>query len=391
MNFKRLVSLFVCVCIICSAVFTLVACKDKKSDVETTESNVETESVSEDVETDSTGDKWVSEFVDSTVEDGSTVYKTRKNRDKESETVFFTVHCFIDDVEKWVYETTISTGGQYGDGSQLMAFDEKNVYISIARFIPEEKTYSSTIAIDKKTGEEVWHVNGTGFADILLDDENVYVSGFDGNGLYIISKDGKVKAEDLGSYGHLVFIDANTIAMFPEYGRVDVDVSAYKSKDTIPEKIYKCLPISITASSTLEPSNDKTYDAKNLTDRDPATVWSEGEEGLGEGTTLTVDLGETTTITGLYIRAGHHGSEELFKKNGMPVEVEITFNNGSETKIGSFSRNTEEWEIIGTYTEAGPIECSSFTIKILEAEAGTEYDDVCISDIEVYSAKLWTD
>ncbi len=58
----------------------------------------------------------------------------------------------------------------------------------------------------------------------------------------------------------------------------------------------------------------------------------------------------------------------------MPIKMEITFSNGNETKTTMFSRYTESWESIETY-----------------AEAGTEYDDVCISDIEVYSAKLWTD
>ena len=101
MNFKRIVSLFVSVCIICSAVFTLVACKDNNSDAEPTESDFETESVSEDVETDLTGDKWVSEFVDTTVEDGSVVYKTTKKHVEGTESVAeLAIHCFKNDVEQ---------------------------------------------------------------------------------------------------------------------------------------------------------------------------------------------------------------------------------------------------------------------------------------------------
>ena len=385
MKMKRLISVIISICIVGCTLFTFTACNDEKDVSTPTDDNVASESVIGTVADDSTDGKWLSEFVDSTVEDGSVVYKTTKIRvDDEDAKTELEIHCFKNDIEQWVYKTEIFVGGQYGDGSDLMAFDEKNIYISILRIVPEEKAYSSTIAIDKKTGKEAWHVNGTGIADILLDDENVYVSGVDGNGLYIISKDGKVKAEDLGSWGLLKFIDENTIAMFPEGGRYDVDVSAYKSKDTIPDKIYKCLPITVTASSTLAPSNGKNYDAKNLTDRDPATVWSEGEDGLGEGTTLTVDLGKTTAISSIFIRAGHRGSEDLFKKNGMPIKMEITFNKGNEAVTTMTSEHVEDWVSIDA-----SIECSSFTIKILEAKAGSEYEDVCISDIEVYSSDLW--
>ncbi len=390
MNIKKLIAAILCVCIISASLFTLAGCGNQKDTTTPTESDVETEAKAEEIKDDS---KRSSEFVDTTIEDGSVVYKVTKKALENYETHYncaYFLHCFKNDVEQWVYETTIQTGGQFGDGSNLMEFDENNVYISICRTVPDENFYSSTIAIDKKTGKEAWCVNDTGYADILLDEENVYVSGFDGHGICVISKDGELKAEGLGDYGgHMVFIDENTIAGFGEADRVDVDVSEYKSKDTIPEKIYKCLPITVTASSTLAPGNGKTYDTKNLIDRNPATVWSEGEDGLGEGTTLTVDLGKKTTIKHIYIRNGHSGSEELFKKNGKAVEVEIDYNNGTEPQKVFLFNSYIGWTPIGAFNGREPMECSSFTIKILEAEAGTEYEDVCISDIEVYSEDIW--
>ena len=130
---------------------------------------------------------------------------------------------------------------------------------------------------------------------------------------------------------------------------------------------------------------------------DHATVITDGTEktvsaeDVKIGSTIIVKPHERIPLDGTVVDGKGMIDTSALTGESMPVEVEITFNNGSETKIERFSRNTEEWEIIGTYTEAGPIECSSFTIKILEAEAGTEYDDVCISDIEVYSTDLWTD
>ncbi len=230
MKVKKLISCIICICIICSALFTLAACKDKTSDAEPTESVVETESIAEEVEDDSTGDKWVSEFVDTTVEDGSVVYKTtKKHIEGTSSTAEFTIHCFENDVEQWVYKTQFSAAG--GDGTNKLVFDDEKVYISINKSYLISKNIScSTIAIDKKTGEEVWCVNNTAHFDILLDDENVYVSNLDGGGLYIISKDGEMKAEKLGEGGgSLSFVDENTIAMVTDFGRHDVDISAYKS------------------------------------------------------------------------------------------------------------------------------------------------------------------
>ncbi len=231
MNIKKLIAAIVCVCIISASLFTLAGCGNQKDATTPTESDVETEAKTEEIKDDS---KWISEFVDTTVEDGSVVYKTTKKLvDDDSSLAELSIHCFKNDVEQWVYKTQFSASG--GDGTNNLVFDDGKVYISINKnYLLSENISCSTIAIDKKTGEEVWCVNNTACFDILLDDENVYVSGLYSGGLYIISKDGEVKAEKLlgDAGGSLSFVDENTISMVNDSEKYDIDISAYKSKNS---------------------------------------------------------------------------------------------------------------------------------------------------------------
>ncbi|MEM7011690.1 MAG: DUF4424 family protein, partial [Verrucomicrobiota bacterium] len=81
-----------------------------------------------------------------------------------------------------------------------------------------------------------------------------------------------------------------------------------------------------TASSTLAPQGDNTYDAKNVADWDKEKAWVEGAEGDGVGESLTLRMKTPLPVHHVSITPGYTASERLWAANNRVAKLKITAN-----------------------------------------------------------------
>lgn len=144
-----------------------------------------------------------------------------------------------------------------------------------------------------------------------------------------------------------------------------------------PQVTMSCVS-SIEASSVLE-ENTITHYAENICDGDVGTAWVESASGQGLGEFVCINFDGTYGIDGIRLYAGYQKSEDLYKKNSRPSELEIKFFDGTlmqcilEDFLG---------EQIVEFPERK--ETSWIMLTIEEVYQGSKYEDTCIAELEFY-------
>ena len=137
-----------------------------------------------------------------------------------------------------------------------------------------------------------------------------------------------------------------------------------------------------TASSTLQPNGDKTYDVDNLklaAYNDKA--WAEGVEGDGIGETITLKSRRPLPLDTILIMPGYNSRENktLWGKNNRVAELEVTLNDEHTftTKIPD-EKFAKDYPVpVRDY--AKPVTTVKLTIKAIHK--GTAARDTCISSL----------
>lgn len=187
-----------------------------------------------------------------------------------------------------------------------------------------------------------------------------------------------------------------TEAVAIEENEQEVYEAEEESVDEVME--VKKLPISyVEASSELNVKSvdNASYIAGNVADSDFKTAWIEGVEGRGEGQAIVLHLDGNHKIAGLKIYTGFLKTWARYVKNGKVTrvlvdycngqsqEVDLTYNWGLSEEDIDFDESTVE--TCSTVITTEQI-CETDTIKItiINAVAGSKYEDTAISEIEVY-------
>ncbi len=127
----------------------------------------------------------------------------------------------------------------------------------------------------------------------------------------------------------------------------------------------------------------ENYHPKYLMDGDPKTTWLEDVPGNGIGEWIRVATSPITEATKLRLRMqnGYHKSESLFKKNSRIKAVQVKVLPDGATKRFDLP-DSMDWQELELEFEATRVEGVELTV--LEAYGGTKYEDLCISELEVY-------
>ncbi len=127
----------------------------------------------------------------------------------------------------------------------------------------------------------------------------------------------------------------------------------------------------------------ENYHPNYLMDGDPTTTWLEDVpgNGIGEWVRITTSPIEGTTKMRLRMQSGYHKSESLFQKNSRVKAMEIKILPNGPTKRFEVA-DSMEWQNLEM--GFGATKFVGVELKILEAYGGTKYDDLCISDVELY-------
>lgn len=125
-----------------------------------------------------------------------------------------------------------------------------------------------------------------------------------------------------------------------------------------------------------------------------STAWCEGVKGVGKGQWVKFVWNKKQTISSIAIYPGYQKSKELREKNGAPTKMRFDFSDGTSLTIDlNDYRNYMAYqkhqyfymEDKGTLILLNKkIRASSVKITILNANAGTKYDNTCISELKFY-------
>ena len=149
-----------------------------------------------------------------------------------------------------------------------------------------------------------------------------------------------------------------------------------------------------TASSSLNSYGSIQYSPKNLMDGKLNTAWCEGVNGVGIGQWTKLTWSKKESISAIAIYPGYQKSEELRQKNGAPTKMKFDFSDGTSLTVDlddyrnytAYQRQQYFYiENKGTLILLNKkITASSVKVTILGAEAGSKYEDTCISELKFY-------
>lgn len=144
----------------------------------------------------------------------------------------------------------------------------------------------------------------------------------------------------------------------------------------------------LEASSFLESEKGAPYlkyHPNYAMDGDPQTAWNEGAPSSGAGEWLKLSIGEDASlynISQLRIRLlnGYQKSEELYEKNSRIKTLQVTIN-GSQKETFTLPDDQEWQELLFPLPK---ITLESIELKVLDVYEGKKYQDLCISEVELY-------
>ncbi|MDE6664261.1 MAG: discoidin domain-containing protein [Lachnospiraceae bacterium] len=142
----------------------------------------------------------------------------------------------------------------------------------------------------------------------------------------------------------------------------------------------------VSASSELTDSV-QTYKVDALFDGNKDTCWAEDVDGNGEGEYIEIEFLNPVYLTEIYFLNGYMKNEDVYNKNGKIKRVEVSISDGTSFDVDfqecSYHKAEEQ-----TYSDCllleKPISTDYLKITICEAEAGEKYDDICLSEIELW-------
>ncbi len=128
---------------------------------------------------------------------------------------------------------------------------------------------------------------------------------------------------------------------------------------------------------------EENYLPLYVADDDPWTAWTEGAPGDGTGQWIRMRFSSMkgATKVRLRIRNGYQKSHKLFVANERAKRVAFTLLPGNTT-IEKELTDTEGWQEVVLEQPAGVL--AGLEMKIGSVFPGTKYEDLCISDVQVF-------
>ena len=134
----------------------------------------------------------------------------------------------------------------------------------------------------------------------------------------------------------------------------------------------------------------ENYHPNYVADDDPATAWVEGAKGSGAGEWLRVQITplDHTTRVRLHLRNGYQKSKDLFAANARAKDVTLRLLPSKAEKQVTLA-DRDGWQDVVIEQPSGLVRTVEVTIK--SVYEGTKYEDLCLSDMQVFATSLTPD
>ncbi len=144
--------------------------------------------------------------------------------------------------------------------------------------------------------------------------------------------------------------------------------------------------LTASASSTLPTDTVSSYDPALVLDGDVTTAWNEGAAGNGEGQWIQLSSQTEFTFTGVSIANGFQKNDDIYLKNGRPASIRMECSDGSAWMLTNLYGYPYDIIPLGRKITATWVK---FTIETVEA--GSKYQDTCISEIALFDGNATSD
>lgn len=141
----------------------------------------------------------------------------------------------------------------------------------------------------------------------------------------------------------------------------------------------------IQASSELTDST-KTYKAEAMLDGNKETCWSEGAAGTGEGESVNIEFTCPVYISEVRFLNGYMKNETVYNANGKIKRAKLDLDGALyEVEFDDWQYGEIENEPYSDrFTLDAPVRAQSLTITISDAQQGTKYDDICLTELDIW-------
>jgi len=116
-------------------------------------------------------------------------------------------------------------------------------------------------------------------------------------------------------------------------------------------------------------------------DDDPHTAWSLKTEGIGEWLRVHVTPMEGASKLRMKIRNGYQKTPRLWEANSRAKELTVTLLPSKKT-VDVRLEDKSDWQEIALEQPVGAFE--AVELKVKSVYPGKKYDDLCISDLQLY-------
>ena len=148
-----------------------------------------------------------------------------------------------------------------------------------------------------------------------------------------------------------------------------------------------------TASSVLtEPGEpDNKFAPGNLIDGTRSTAWAEGVDALGVGEWVELTAAVPVSIRGIKVWGGYAQSKATMKGNAHPIKLSVILDGDNEVGYIEFPSPSDseysdyfgEWRCDPDSRET-KTNAETIRLTIKEVAPGAQWEDCCISEIEVW-------
>ncbi len=163
-----------------------------------------------------------------------------------------------------------------------------------------------------------------------------------------------------------------------------------------PVYVERKIPIWLTSATsycTSQSKDGQTYEPRHATDGNYTTAWLEGVNGLGVGESISFDFDKTERITKVVIYNGFLNTKYRYAINGKVAKAKLNFDDGTQKSVSlNIMEDVPEDKVPFSMDEMNPttilfdepVTASWMKLTIEGAVAGSKYEDVCISEVEIY-------
>lgn len=133
----------------------------------------------------------------------------------------------------------------------------------------------------------------------------------------------------------------------------------------------------IKASSTLMADDTHSYEAAKL--KEWEGLWSEGAKGNGVGEWLELKPKVAKPLDAITIKPGCWITDELFAKNARPKKIKVELNGERVFEVAI----PDKKEAFRMHVDSYDKPVSKIRLTFLEVWPGTQYEDLCVSQIRL--------